>query len=320
MLPPWLISAWQYAAEHGASDLHLRAGKLGFMRVAGRMLPLPESSTASWSAWQLGLSSWQPSVLSNPSASIDCRLEHAELGAGRCHLSLCQGAPSLVLRLLAQRLPTLAQMDMAPLWADQILQGNGLFLVTGATGSGKSSALTAWVQHWRQAQSGHVICLEDPIELIYPDDGMGLVTQREIGRDCASFADGLRSALRQDPDMVVMGEMRDSSTARLALEAAETGHSVLATLHTRDAISAIDRLLSLFPAEERSLAQAQLASCLRVVIAQEMHWHEGRAHFDRDVLVTNAAVRHAIREHRLGDISHIMQTHASLGMRLRSRG
>jgi twitching motility protein PilT len=231
----------------------------------------------------------------------------------------------LVMRLIADHIPSIAEVQLSRQHADLVLADHGLLLVTGATGSGKSSTMAAWLRHWREQRKGHVISLEDPIEYIHGNDPtLGLVNQREVGRDCFSFADGLRAALRQDPDVLIVGELRDRESAQLALMAAETGHLVLATLHTGSAIGAIDRLLSLFPSDERSLAQAQLADTLRAVMAQQLLWatetadsakaSAPKAHACREVLIATPAVRHLIREHRLGDIEHIMQTHAALGM------
>jgi twitching motility protein PilT len=217
------------------------------------------------------------------------------------------------MRLITPDLPSLNDVQLDTHLADRLLPEQGLVLITGATGSGKSSTLAALVAHRRQFLGGHTITLEDPIEFRY-DEGKGRISQREIGRDSPNFASALRSALRQDPDVILLGELRDLDSARIALTAAETGHLVLSTLHTASAIGAIDRILGLFPADEQALARTQLADTLTGVISQQLVWREQSATVIREVLLATAAVRHLIREHRLNQIEHIMQTSGSLGM------
>lgn len=325
-IPNWLAQAWALAKSLGAADLHAVSGERLRFRLHGELRCIDDLPFCPPTPW--------PEVLPlfgsfcGALTSAESSLTHSELGRARASLAAHQGGWMLVMRLIAEHIPSLADVQLSRQHADLALANHGLLLVTGATGSGKSSTLAAWLGHWREQRRGHVISLEDPIEFVHSNSpALGLVNQREIGRDCASFADGLRAALRQDPDVLLVGELRDSESARLALMAAETGHLVMATLHTASAVGAIDRLLSLFPADERQLAQAQLADTLRAVMAQQLIWSAEttdqlasakasapRAHACREVLIATPAIRHLIREHRLGDIEHIMQTHASLGM------
>lgn len=326
-LPKWLFQAWSYAKNARAADLHAVSNEPIRVRMQGALTcldALPPCPPAPWpdvlALFGAQASSRQPSqALTN----LETSLTHPQLGRARASLAAHQGGWMLVMRLIAERIPSLADVQLSRQHADLVLADHGLLLVTGATGSGKSSTLAAWLGHWREQHRGHVISLEDPIEFVHANSPeLGLVNQREIGRDCVSFADGLSAALRQDPDVLLIGELRDRESARLALMAAETGHLVMATLHAASAVGAIDRLLSLFPADERSLAQAQLSDSLQAVMAQQLIWSVAGAESTgkpcakacREVLIATPAVRHLIREHRLNDIEHIMQTHAALGM------
>ena len=188
-------------------------------------------------------------------------------------------------------------------------------LVGGPTGSGKSSTLAALIDQLNRTQALHIVTLEDPIEVIHSGQ-RSLVNQREIGRDCRNFAQGLRSALRQDPDVVVIGELRDLETIRLALRAAETGHLVLATVHTRSAVNSIDRLVEVFAPEEKALVRGMLAESLRMVVAQTLIRRlDGGRVAAREVLVATPAVRNLIREGRMAQLHSVMQTGAAAGMR-----
>lgn len=339
--PPWLYAAWAAAKHAGAADVHLVSHELVRLRVHGELRCLDALPACPAAPWPEVLALFAPvgsdhdepetasasdTIAAHPRfTGAEASLTHPQLGRARASLAAHQGGWLLVMRLISECIPSLADVQLSPTQADLALAAHGLLLVTGATGSGKSSTLAAWLGHWRAQRRGHVISLEDPIEFVHANSPeLGLVNQREIGRDCTSFADGLRAALRQDPDVLLIGELRDRDTARLALMAAETGHLVMATLHTASAVGAIDRLLSLFPADERALAQAQLADSLQAVMAQELVWsvpmnnadhiEKPRALACREVLIATPAVRHLIREHRLGDIEHIMQTQAALGM------
>lgn len=340
----WFMQAWADAFAHGASDLHLVSGSPPRMRCKGQFRLLSEQPCCPKLPWQsiaglLALSQDDP--LLNPESTRSTHkptaiqhtqegvLVHAKLGRGRWCLARQEQGLMLSIRLLPHTMPDLNFVDLN-LQLANLVEHKGLLLVTGATGSGKSSTLAALVQHWRSQHIGHVLTLEDPIELIYPETE-GLVTQRQIGRDCASFSDGLRSSLRQDPDVILIGEIRDYDSARLALTCAETGHLVLATLHTRTAVGAINRLLSFFPANEQALAQSLLADTLIAILSQALYWppqttlinalssSERQIQVCREVLIAIPAVRHLIRQQQLNQINNIMQTHSSIGMLTREQ-
>ncbi|MDZ4299048.1 MAG: PilT/PilU family type 4a pilus ATPase [Moraxellaceae bacterium] len=312
-LPTWLLNAWRLAKAAGSSDLHLLSSQKPRWRIHGQLCiahDLPPCPPAPW-----------PDI--SPTA-MGHALEHdgawsePELGRVRWNLSANESGLLLCLRLINEHIPSATALQITQPQLALMQHKQGLVLVTGATGSGKSSTLAALVQHWRSQHQGHVLTLEDPIEFCYPsaDD---LVSQRAIGRDSHCFADALRAGLRQDPDLILIGELRDLETARLALTAAETGHLVLTTLHTRTAISAIDRLLCLFPGNEQAQARMQLADSLIAVLAQELIWRQGQAAACREVLINTPAVRHLIRDQQINQIHSLMQTGQSLGMQTRDQ-
>jgi twitching motility protein PilT len=221
----------------------------------------------------------------------------------------------LVLRPITDVVPTLTGLQCPAALADWATQAHGLVLVTGPTGSGKSSTLAAMVQHIHQHQARHIITLEDPIEFVH-GPGQGLVTQREVGRDTASFASGLRAALREDPDVIMVGELRDTESIRLALTAAETGHLVLATLHTHSAASSITRLVDVFEPAEKAWVQSQLSTTLLGIASQVLL---RRAHAPGrvaafEVLRATPAIGQMIREQKINQIAHALQTGARWGM------
>ncbi|MGZ9926755.1 type IV pilus twitching motility protein PilT, partial [Escherichia coli] len=191
---------------------------------------------------------------------------------------------------------------------------NGLILVTGATGSGKSTTLAAMVGYLNQHADAHILTLEDPVEYLYASQRC-LIQQREIGLHCMTFASGLRAALREDPDVILLGELRDSETIRLALTAAETGHLVLATLHTRGAAQAVERLVDSFPAQEKDPVRNQLAGSLRAVLSQklEVDKQEGCVALF-ELLINTPAVGNLIREGKTHQLPHVIQTGQQVGM------
>lgn len=221
---------------------------------------------------------------------------------------------SLALRIIATTCPTLESLQLPAIVSALLALQDGLILVTGATGSGKSTTLAALVDTLNRQQARHIITLEDPIEFIH-QSRQSLIQQREIGPHCASFALGIRAALREDPDVILLGELRDSETIRQALTAAETGHLVLATLHTRGAAQAVDRLVDVFPAEEKSLVRSQLAGSLKAVIAQRLVPAAAGGRIGLfELLIATPGVTSLIREGKMHQIPALLQTGAQAGM------
>ncbi|MDN5521639.1 type IV pilus twitching motility protein PilT, partial [Pseudomonas sp.] len=257
------------AVDAGASDLHLATGQIPMLRLDGELqrMGLPPLS-------QGALNEGMASVLDDDQRrqwaqgdEMDLALELPALGRFRLNLFRQLNGPAVTFRLIPGRIATVSELDLADVFQAVAQCRDGLILVGGPTGSGKSSTLATLLDQLNREQALHIITLEDPVEVIHASQ-RSLVNQREMGRHSRGFAQGLRSALRQDPDVIMIGELRDLETIRLALRAAETGHLVLATVHARSATSSIDRLVEVFAAEEKPLVRAMLAESLRLVVAQ----------------------------------------------------
>lgn len=285
------------AGDAGASDLHLAAGEIPMLRVEGELR-------------RMALPSMTPLALTNALAPLlderrrqqwaqgdeqDLALELPPLGRFRLNLFRQLNGPAATFRLIPKRIATLDELDLEDVFRSVAQWTDGLILLGGPTGSGKSSTLAALVDQLNRQRPLHIITLEDPVEVIHSSQ-RSLVNQREIGRHCRDFSQGLRSALRQDPDVIVIGELRDLETIRLALRASETGHLVLATVHTRSAAGSVDRLVDVFAAEEKPLVRAMLAESLRMVVAQVLvkragagGWQPGRCWWVRLRCATSSA-------------------------------
>ena len=303
------------AVERQASDLHLSAGLAPLLRLHGELVATDAPPLAA-EALHDGVAALLPEPQRTAWAQgrdVDAACELPDLGRFRLNAFVHRRGPGAVLRRIAARIPTLAELGAPPLLAELALKPRGLVLVTGATGSGKSSTLAAMLAHLNATRASHVLTIEDPIEFIHPP-GRCLVHQREVGVHVPSFDAALRAALREDPDVILLGELRDLDTIRLALTAAETGHLVLATLHTASAAKTVDRLVDVFPAGDKELIRAMLAESLLAVVSQALvRAPHGRvaAH---EVLVATPAVRHLIRENKVAQLYSVMQTGAAQGM------
>ncbi len=226
-----------------------------------------------------------------------------------------RGAISLALRVIPTSVPTVDALGLPEILKKLAMQRRGLVLCTGPTGSGKSTTLAAMINEINQIKNCHILTLEDPIEYLH-NHSNSIVHQREVGIDTKSFADGLRAALRQDPDVILVGEMRDLETIAIALEAAETGHLVLATLHTSDAPKTVDRIIDVFPAHQQQQVRIQLSSCLNGIIAQQLLPRtDGDGMLAAiEVLIGTPAVRNIIREGNSSQLESVMQTGGKYGM------
>jgi len=223
--------------------------------------------------------------------------------------------PAMVMRKIETEIPSINTLGLPQVVMDITHEKNGLMLVTGPTGSGKSTTLAALIDALNVSRKENIITIEDPVEFIHKDKGC-IISQREVGKDAESFASALKASLREDPDIILLGEMRDLETVSLALTAAETGHLVLATLHTNGAANSVNRILDVFPAAQQAQARSQLSQSLRLVVTQQLLPRidkSGRiAAFE--VMVCNTAVANLIRENKVYQISHVMQTGREIGM------
>ncbi|MFJ2984393.1 MULTISPECIES: type IV pilus twitching motility protein PilT [unclassified Pseudomonas] len=305
------------AGDAGASDLHLAAGEIPMLRVDGELcrLDLPRLMPASLFDSLAPLLDDSQRQQWARGDEQDLALALPSLGRFRLNLFRQLNGPAASFRLIPNRIATLDELDLEEVFRAVAQCTDGLILVGGPTGSGKSSTLATLIDQLNCQRCAHIVTLEDPVEVIHSSQ-RSLVNQREIGRHCRDFSQGLRSALRQDPDVIMIGELRDLETIRLALRAAETGHLVLATVHTRSAAGSIDRLVEVFAAEEKPLVRAMLAESLRMVVAQVLVKRVGGGRVAaREVLVATPAVRNLIREGRMAQLCSVMQTGAAEGMR-----
>ncbi|WP_446469661.1 type IV pilus twitching motility protein PilT [Xenorhabdus stockiae] len=311
------------SVKHNASDLHLCVGKVPILRINDVLYPqthLAEIDNDFINTWSNGILSEEQQRQLRSTGHVDFVVEMPNKRRLRGNLFYQQEYLSLVLRLISDKCPTLEQL-YAPdiiqrlvLPEEKGLAENGLILVTGATGSGKSTTLSAMINTLNNHVRKHIITLEDPIEFVHLSRNC-LIQQRQIGENVPDYQTALKGALRQDPDVILLGELRDKETIRLALTAAETGHLVLSTLHTRGAIQAIDRLVDVFPADEKGWICAQLAGSLKAVIAQQLlPAKDGGRVAIYEILVVNQAVSHLIREGKNHQIATLMQTGAACGM------
>ena len=222
--------------------------------------------------------------------------------------------PSMVLRKIITEIPNIEKLGLPPAAHEAITHKTGLVLVTGQTGSGKSTSLAAMIDEINTHRAENIITVEDPIEFVHPDK-KSIISQREVGKDTGSFAKALKSALRQDPDIILVGEMRDLETISLALTAAETGHLVFGTLHASNAASTITRILDVFPPAQKTQAQTMLAGSIRLVMSQQLLKKKGGGRIGcHEVMTGTAAIRNLIREGKVEQIQSTLQTSAKEGM------
>ncbi|MDH2124489.1 type IV pilus twitching motility protein PilT [Pantoea brenneri] len=307
----------ELSVKHNAADLHLCSGHLPYWRRQGKLETMPQQARLS-AAWMAQFIDHRLDDPQRQQLERDRQLDFAlTLSNGqriRASLFIQRNGLSLALRIIAAQCPTLESLRLPPIVPALLEQRDGLILITGATGSGKSTTLAALVDALNRQQARHIITLEDPIEFIHHSQ-QSLIQQREIGLHCSSFSLGVKAALREDPDVILLGELRDSETIRQALTAAETGHLVLATLHTRGAAQAVDRLVDVFPAEEKPLVRSQLAGSLKAVIAQRLVPSTDEKRIGLfEVLVATPAIANLIREGKMHQIPALLQTGAQAGM------
>lgn len=260
------------AVENGASDVHIKSNKPAFLRLSGR-LELVEMDPIAPDEVREFIEQTVPAEFYDlwvKNRQVDYSYNAPGVGRFRVNGFLQRGLPSIVMRHVSDHPPTFGDLNIDGATLAQLCsEKNGIVLLCGATGSGKSSTLAAMINHINHSYDKHIVTLEDPIEYTYTDV-KSIINQREIGIDCPSFAQGMRSVLRQDPDVILVGEMRDRDTFETALQASETGHLVFATLHASNAQQAVQRLFEFFPEERRRSLQRQLAGVLRATITQKL--------------------------------------------------
>ena len=259
------------AVQRGASDVHLKVGNVAMARVNGQLQPIGDRKLDAGELAAMA-SAILPSSVSDrfgPNQELDFAHSVSGVGRFRCNAFHQRGSIGLVLRVIPVNIKRLDELGLPEILKEIAEEERGLVLVTGTTGSGKSSTLAAMLDHINRSRPGHIVTVEDPIEFLHRDQSC-IVNQREIGQDTQSFATALRSALRQDPDVIFVGETRDVETIETALHAAETGHLVLSSLHTLDAKETINRIISVFSPHQQAQIRQQLAAVLKAAIAQRL--------------------------------------------------
>jgi twitching motility protein PilT len=305
------------ATTRQASDLHLSSGLAPMLRVHGDMvsLDLPAMDAAQLVHLLAQAMSRQQREDFATSLELDFALDVPGLARFRVNAFQHSRGAGAVFRSIPSVVPMLETLGAPAIVAELALKPRGLVLVTGPTGSGKSTTLAAMVDFYNRTQRGHIITVEDPIEFVH-DTKKCLVTQREVGRHTHSFSAALRSALREDPDVILVGEMRDLETIRLALSAAETGHLVFGTLHTASATKTIDRIIDVFPAEEKEMVRSMLSESLQGVVAQTLcKTADGLGRVAaHEIMLGTPAIRNLIREGKVAQMYSSLQTGLSQGM------
>ena len=306
-----------YSVDSGASDLHLSVGSIPMVRINGTMKPLNVDVLE-----QPDMEKMLPQVMNKDQLSLFKEKKEIDFsakleGKGRFRVNLFNQINGLagVFRTIPDTIKSCEELGIPPFMQDLAMMDRGLILLTGPTGSGKSTTLAAMVDHINREKACHIITIEDPVEY-YHHTNESLINQRELGSSTHSFSNALRAALREDPDVILVGEMRDLETISLALTAAETGHLVLSTLHTSSAIKAIDRIIDIYPTGQKDQIRSMLSESLEAVIAQKLlPTKDGKGRVPAcEVMISTTAIRNLIREDRIYQIGSVIQSGGVEGM------
>lgn len=300
-----------------ASDLILKVGTPAVMRIHGDLVNLNSKAMTSNDIQTCiaGILTEKQLKEFQHHKEIDISYENADGTRFRVNVFRQQGAAGMVLRAIPSRVPTFEELGIPPVLRNITLRPRGLIIVTGPSGCGKSTTQAALIDYRNENDQCHIVTVEDPVEFIHKNK-KALVTQREVGRDTHSFANALKFVLRQDPDVILVGEMRDLETISLAITAAETGHTVITTLHTSDSVSTIDRMIDVFPPHQQSQIRMQLSLNLLCVISQNLLKRaDGKGRVAAyEILIATPSVRNLIREAKTHQISSALQTSQQQGM------
>ncbi|KIL46211.1 type IV pilus twitching motility protein PilT [Jeotgalibacillus campisalis] len=307
------------AFELHASDLHLTVGSAPVLRIDGTLKRLGKEKltgdhTENMAKAIFPKGKWE---LFEQNGELDFSYGLPGVSRFRINAYHQRNCISMAIRVIPTSIPTLQSLQLPVVIQDVCQLSQGLILVTGPTGSGKSTTLASMIQFMNDTMKKHIITLEDPIEYLHSHGGC-LIDQREVGYDTKSFSNGLRSSLRQDPDIILVGEMRDLETIHTAITAAETGHLVLATLHTSSAASTVERIIDVFPADQQPQVRIQLASVLKAVISQRLlplAQKKGRV-AAVEIMLNNSAVSNLIRTEKIHQLPSVIQTSMAQGMQL----
>ena len=307
------------AVDRGASDLHIKAGDVFRARIDGKLVAMTKQALTPEQTRAIAMRLiGNEKVREKIDSLLDYDCSWGAPGIGRFRVNILRQRSSfmIVMRVIPFKVPTIGELTLPPVLERIALVERGMVLVTGVTGSGKSSSMAAMISHINTNLEKHIVTLEEPIEFLHRDVRSS-ITQREIGVDTETFRQGLKAALRQDPDVIVLGELRDAETVDTAMKAAETGHLLLATVHTPDAQSTIMRIVSMFPPEEQEVVRLRLAESLYAVVSQRLLPRadgKGRA-VACEVLINTPTIRDLILAQRVGEIREYMaEGHDQYGM------
>lgn len=304
------------AAERGASDLHLTTGVPPTLRIDGELHPMDDPTLDPETIRGLVYSAMMERQIKiyEDTHELDFAMSWPKIGRFRVNVFQQRGSVAAVLRTIPHTIRTLEEIGVNPVVKDIIVKPRGMILITGPTGSGKSTTLAAMINYINLNRRCHIITIEDPIEYLFRHD-KAIVNQREVGEDTYGFAPALKHVLRQDPDVIMVGELRDLETMMTAITAAETGHLVLATLHTNDATQAVDRIIDAFPSNQQEQIRVQLAATLEAILSQTLCRKIGGGRLlAYELMIGTNAVKSLVREGKTHQLSSVIQTSQKQGM------
>ncbi len=308
-----------YAVKHNCSDINIRALAMPMMRVNGDLLPIPHARVLGAQQIQEMIESLMNEAqkkIYRSQLELDFTIEIAQGTRFRISAYYVIQGCAASFRPITDKIPTLETLNAPASFYDLVHAKKGLILVTGPTGSGKSTSLAAMIDYMNTNFCYNIVTIEDPIEFLHPNK-KSLISQREIGHSTLSFSNALRSALRENPDVILVGEMRDLETIQLALTAAETGHLVLATLHTNSAVQSIDRIIDVFSAQDKASVRSMLSGSLRAVISQRLLKSiDNKRCAAFEVMLSNSSIRNLIREDKVPQLQSLMEINKKQGMLL----
>jgi twitching motility protein PilT len=313
-----IFSLLRTGSSRRASDLHMVVGSPATFRIDGALLHADgAASLTPEDINEAFLQLTTPEERENFHRHLELDFGYTLPGVGRlrCNAAQQRGSISLAVRLLPPKIPTIDELELPQIFKELAVKPRGLVVVTGPTGSGKTTTIAGMIQHLNTQETRHVVTIEDPIEYVYPSIKCA-ITQRELGSDTLSFANALKHILRQDPDVILVGEMRDPETADAVLTVAETGHFILTTGHAPSATQAIERVIDLFPPHQRDLAQVRLASLLVAAVCQTLVPRaDGSGRVAAvEIMLGNPAVKNLIRDGKIYQLPNVIRTHRDIGM------
>lgn len=312
-----IVELLTFAVKNKASDLHLSSGLTPMIRINGEVKKINISPLDSKAVHDMTYEIMSDDQRKHFEEHLECDFSFEIQNLARFRVNVFQQhrGPAAVMRTIPSKVLTLDELRTPPIFAELMSKPKGLILVTGPTGSGKSTTLAGMINHYNENNNGHILTIEDPIEFLH-ESKKSIINQREVGPMTHSFSNALRSALREDPDLILVGEMRDLETIRLALTAAETGHLVLGTLHSSSSAKTINRIIDVFPEAEKDMVRTMLAESMEAIISQTLiKTKDGNGRVAaHEIMIGTPAIRNLIRENKIPQMYSAIQTGANVGM------